>query len=299
MSYKGGKIGSISRLRESLKKGGGNSQYIKQVPANEIMIVRFLTEPDEWYGYYETYDTEIKRYYPLIEGVEKPEGARVSYRYLAAVLDVDNDQVIPLKLPKDLANRLMMRYDRFETIMDRDYELSRMGEGLDTTYDVTPGDKVKRNLSKYDVIDLDNVLTEAAGVALGVTGGDTSAPKAPSERAAAKRKVEATVESDADDDDDDEDEEPVAERRAAPAPEPVAEDDDEEFDEDDDEDEAPAPAPAEDSSDDDDDDDDDYITEEELHEMSLADLRALATTYGIDTTGMSKSAIINSLLSDD
>lgn len=150
MAYSAGRVGSMQKLRESLKKGGGgNSQYIKQVPANDIMTVRFLTEPEDWYGYYETYDTEIKRYYPLIEGVEKPEGARVSYRYLAVALDVENDQVIPLKLPKDLANRLIMRYDRYETLTDRDYELSRMGEGLDTTYDVTPGDKVARHLDKY------------------------------------------------------------------------------------------------------------------------------------------------------
>ena len=287
MPYQTGKIGSISRLRESLKKGGGNSQYIKQVPANDIMSVRFLTEPDEWYGYYETYDTEIKRYYPLIEGVEKPEGARVSYRYLAVVLDIESDQVIPLKLPKDLANRLMMRYDRFDTLLDRDYELSRMGEGLDTTYDVTPGDKVTRNLEKYEIIDLDAVLTEAAAVVTGVSA-TTEAPASPRERAAKKVVSSSAPTKVADDEDYGEDDpfKTVGIKKAE-----VAEDADDGIDEDEDE---PVTQSSSDSFEDDD-DDDDYITEEDLRKMNLSDLKAFAAQYQIETDDLGKDEIIQQI----
>lgn len=284
MAYSAGRVGSMQKLRESLKKGGGgNSQYIKQVPANDIMTVRFLTEPEDWYGYYETYDTEIKRYYPLIEGVEKPEGARVSYRYLAVALDVENDQVIPLKLPKDLANRLIMRYDRYETLMDRDYELSRMGEGLDTTYDVTPGDKVARHLDKYTLIDLDAVLAEAASVVTGGTTSSSEAPASPRERAAvAKKAAPKKAEKTFDDND-----EFFAGTTTAPAEE-FAEDTDDEFDTDDD---PPQTAGEAESVE----DDDDYLTEDDLQKMSLSDLKAFAKEFDLNTDDLGKDEIIQQI----
>lgn len=285
MPYTAGRVGSMQKLRESLKKGGGgNSQYIKQVPANDIMTVRFLTEPEDWYGYYETYDTEIKRYYPLIEGVEKPEGARVSYRYLAVVLDVENDQVVPLKLPKDLANRLIMRFDRYETLTDRDYELSRMGEGLDTTYDVTPGDKVARHLDKYTLIDLDSVLTEAAAV---VTGGTSSseAPASPRERAAVAKKAAPKKAVETYDDND----EFFAGTTKAPAEE-FAEDTDDEVDADDD---AVAEADVESGE-----DSDDYLTEDDLQKMSLSDLKAFAKEFDLNTDDLSKDEIIQQIFAN-
>ncbi|CAB4192961.1 Rho termination factor, N-terminal [uncultured Caudovirales phage] len=327
--YQGGKVGSLSRLREQLKKGGGGA-FIKNVPANDVMVVRFLTEPDDWYGYKEAYDTEVRRYFPVLEGMEITSEQRVSNRFLAIVLDVTEDKVIPLKMPKDLANRVLMRYDRYETIMDRDYELSRMGEGLDTTYDCAPGDKVKRNLAKYELLDLDEVIAKAADYA----GTGNNVPESSSAKKAAAKRTVAVVE---DDDDDEEEETPVVKAPVAkvapkrPAPAAAVEDDDDEEDEDDedDEDEAPAPAPVkksapvkkaaakpaveeddsfpEDDDDDDDDDDDavaaadeeggdDSYSEAELQAMSLRDLRALAEAYGIDHAGLNKAALIEAIM---
>lgn len=327
--YQGGKVGSLSRLREQLKKGGGGA-FIKNVPANDVMVVRFLTEPDDWYGYKEAYDTEVRRYFPVLEGMEITSEQRVSNRFLAIVLDVTEDKVIPLKMPKDLANRVLMRYDRYETIMDRDYELSRMGEGLDTTYDCAPGDKVKRNLAKYELLDLDEVIAKAADYA----GTGNNVPESSSAKKAAAKRTVAVVE---DDDDDEEEETPVVKAPVAkvapkrPAPAAVVEDDDDEEDEDDedDEDESPAPAPVKKSApvkkaaakpaveeddsfpeDDDDDEDDEEVavaaadeeggddsySEAELQAMSLRDLRALAEAYGIDHAGLNKAALIEAIM---
>lgn len=327
--YQGGKVGSLSRLREQLKKGGGGA-FIKNVPANDVMVVRFLTEPDDWYGYKEAYDTEVRRYFPVLEGMEITSEQRVSNRFLAIVLDVTEDKVIPLKMPKDLANRVLMRYDRYETIMDRDYELSRMGEGLDTTYDCAPGDKVKRNLAKYELLDLDEVIAKAADYA----GTGNNVPESSSAKKAAAKRTVAVVE---DDDDDEEEETPVvkapvakvAPKRPAAAAAVEDDDDDEDEDDEDDEDEAPAPAPVKKSApvkkaaakpaveeddsfpeDDDDDEDDEEVavaaadeeggddsySEAELQAMSLRDLRALAEAYGIDHAGLNKAALIEAIM---
>ena len=324
--YQGGKVGSLSRLREQLKKGGGGA-FIKNVPANDVMVVRFLTEPDDWYGYKEAYDTEVRRYFPVLEGMEITAEQRVSNRFLAIVLDVTEDKVIPLKMPKDLANRVLMRYDRYETIMDRDYELSRMGEGLDTTYDCAPGDKVKRNLAKYELLDLDEVIAKAADYA----GTGSNVPESSSAKKAAAKRTVAVVE---DDDDDEEEETPVVKAPVAkaapkrPAPVAVVEDDEDDEDEDD-EDEAPAPAPVkksapvkkaaskpaveeddsfpEDDDDDEDEDEEEAVVDEEeggedsyseaeLQAMSLRDLRALAEAYGIDHAGLNKAALIEAIM---
>ena len=164
----GGKTGSVTRLKKDMAKSTGGTTWIKGIRADEDLTVRFLTEPDDWYSYREHYDPENK-FFPCIgrdndcPGCEHPSEKvqRTSRRYLANALDVEAGRVVPLKLPLDLANRLVNRYERAgDTIVDRDYTLHRMGSGLDTTYDVTPEEKSKVNIKSYDVIDLEQVLIE-------------------------------------------------------------------------------------------------------------------------------------------
>lgn len=160
VKIKGRKMGSISNARKSLKKGGG--AFIKNVGA-EGMLVRFLTEPDGWFGYPEHYDETAKAYYPCIDG-QCPgceQGIRVSNRYLTNAVDVEEDKVVPLKLAKTLANQLMLSHDRYGTLMDRDYALSRSGEGFDTAYDREPMPPKKRLTAKYKLFDLQKVLLES------------------------------------------------------------------------------------------------------------------------------------------
>ena len=100
-----------------------------------------------------------------MEGVGLP--VRPSQRFLAQVVDRESDQVIALKMPKDLANRLVVRYERYQTIMDRDYEIMRSGKGLDTTYDVTPEPASEFDSSKYTKIDLLDILQTAYKSSMG------------------------------------------------------------------------------------------------------------------------------------
>lgn len=161
------KMGSMRAVKDSLKKGGGNqAAWIKNVPADGI-TVRFLTEPEEWFGYSEYYDESAKAFVPMAEGEVLPDKARPSFRYLANALDVESDRVIPLKLPKTAANALILKYDKYATLMDRNYDLQRHGEALDTTYDVTPDGPSRMNLAKYELLDLEEVLLAARRQALG------------------------------------------------------------------------------------------------------------------------------------
>lgn len=164
----GGQAGSVQRLKKEMERSSGGRTWIKNVRADEDMTVRFLTEPDEWYAYREHYDPSVN-FFPCIGrdndcpgcNHESDKVQRSSRRFLANALDVEAGQVIPLKLPLDLANRLVARYERNgNTILNRDYTLHRMGSGLETTYDVTPEDKSDVDLSKYQKVNLEQALIE-------------------------------------------------------------------------------------------------------------------------------------------
>lgn len=161
-------MGSVKNLKSTLKKGsgGGNPLWIKNIPKDGI-TVRFLSEPENWYGYSEYWESTERTFVPMVEGEIIPDDTRPSFRYLAVALDTTNDRVVPIKLPKTAANSLIMKYDKYGTMMDRDYDLEKFGEGLGTTYDVTPCAPQERNLEKYDLIDLEEVLLAARASATG------------------------------------------------------------------------------------------------------------------------------------
>lgn len=160
-TIKGGSVGTINRLKKSIKSGG-RKDSIANIP-EEGLTVRFLTEPTEWFEYFEHYDdTRTGSYYfPCAEGCEFCEdnpGARASKRYLVSAVDTEENKVMALKLPLSVASSLMKKYDRYQTIMDRDYYLSKEGSGLDTEYDITPEPPAKFNVAKFDLIDAEAVL---------------------------------------------------------------------------------------------------------------------------------------------
>lgn len=162
------KMGSMKNMKASLQRGGANAgiTYIKAIPADGL-TVRFLHEPEEWFGYHEYFDQADRKFVPMAEGEVIPDGANPSYRYLACAVNKEDDRVIPIKLPKTAVNQLILKYDKYETIMDRDYELEKHGVALDTTYDVTPTGPSKMALDKYELIDLEQVLIDARKLALG------------------------------------------------------------------------------------------------------------------------------------
>lgn len=152
MTLKGGKVNTIKALKSSLKKGSG-ANFLQRVP-EEGIAVRFLTEPTEWVKYFEHYD-EVLKFYPCADDCPGcAEGNRASVRYLVNALDVAEGKVVPLVLPKTVAQQVLKKYERYNTLLDRDYEITRDGAGLDTTYDVNPEPPKSMKLSRYDLLDL-------------------------------------------------------------------------------------------------------------------------------------------------
>jgi hypothetical protein len=209
---KGGAVGSVKNLRKSLKSGG-SGRYLQRIKA-EGTTVRFLTEPDEWFKFYEHYDDTRKDnyYFPCTEDCEGcEEGLDVSKRYLANALDVDDNRVVPLVLPASLVTNLLKKYDKFKTIKDRDYELTKDGSGFDTEYDALYEQPHKRDLKRYDLLDLGDVLLSqlSEGEDDDDDDDEDETPKRKSSKGGSKKPPKRRPSKSRDeDDDDDEDEAP-------------------------------------------------------------------------------------------
>lgn len=177
INIKGGTSDTFEALKEQMAKdeAAASRQWIVRVPSGKEIRVRFLTGPEKWFKYFEHYSDETK-YFPCIGdgcpgcGSSSEKVQRKSKRYLANVLDVKEGRVVPLKIPMKLANRLITRYERYgNTMTDRDYILMSSGTGFDTEYDLDPMDKSDVDLSRYQLIDLREVLVDAYSEAFGTT----------------------------------------------------------------------------------------------------------------------------------
>jgi hypothetical protein len=157
-----GATGSEKEMRKAVKRGSGGGQYMSRIPA-EGRTVRFLHEPHEWFKFFEHYDEsrEDNRYQPCTEDCDGCErGLTRSKRWVANAWDVEEGRVIPQVLPATLAQNLMKKYDKFHTIMDRDYELMKDGQQKETTYDALYDGPSKFNAKKHGVemIDLEALV---------------------------------------------------------------------------------------------------------------------------------------------
>lgn len=302
----GRKTGSLKRLKETLAKGGGNGAFIKYTPKNGSINVRFLQEPEEWVSYNEHYDLLLKASYPCSGEVDCPGcagGERKSQRYLVNAVNLDDkDRVIPFQLPKDLANRLVIKYEKWGSITDRDMEISRSGEGLDTVYDFDASAPDKKNLAKYVPLDLLKVLEDVYNSVFADKADDDEADE-PKPRATAARRgrtpsaaARASKKPEPEDDEDDaEAEEPVRRRPASRKP-AVVDDDEDEDDEDEDEKPAPRRRTAKPEPEPEPEDEDQEYDEDDLNAMKLGQLRGVARDLDIETAKVSREDLIEMIL---
>lgn len=322
----GSKVGSIGDLKKKLAKSTG--AFIQYIPkeSDGTITGRFITEPDEWVSFKEVFDEVRRKSYPVPEegmpGYPGPED-RVSNRYLANFVitarsdgKAPDDKVVPLQLGKDIANQLVIMYEKNGTMMDRDFELGRSGSGLDTTYYMIPEGPTPRKLDKYTLLDLEQVLEDTY---MSVWGDHTQtqaiASKAAKSRVtagvAAKRRAQVQeVEDEPEDEEldldglaklaDDEDDADAAEALTTLCDEQgidpndydtwadvaaaLAEEGAEEPEEDEPEDEEEA----------------EYWTEEELSSKTIGELRAIAREMDppVTTKGLSKPQLIAAILND-
>lgn len=202
-----GRAGSMKKLKKNLETGSGS--FLRTIPGDDTLTVRFLEEPYEWFGYYEHWVDDV----PVVcveddcEGCNSPDQneQRRSYRYLTSAYVVDNSDVELLKLPKSLVDNLAEYADSYGTIMDRDYDLKKKGTGFNTTYSAVPDSPTKMKLEKYKrkMKDPEEALMEM------VENQPSDEDDDDEDEEPRKTKGRRVWDDDDDDDDDEEDERPV------------------------------------------------------------------------------------------
>lgn len=156
---------SIDALRRSAAAGGSGRSAQLFLKNDSSIKVRFLQEPTTFYEYLEHYDPDRKMFVPAFENDpldNHPNEVtrKVGKRWICNVLDVETGRVRIVKLNQDQLNRLLIRHARYNTLLDRNYELIRIGGGRDSKFDVDADDPTQMDLSRFSdkVYDLEDWL---------------------------------------------------------------------------------------------------------------------------------------------
>jgi len=192
VALKARRIETKGRLKNAAKKGGDS--WVTTIRDNETINLRFLTEPEEWIEYTEHYNDTYK-YFPCSDDCPGcNDGVRGSKRYLAAAINVDEGAVVYFKIPKSVVSTLYRSYEKYGTIQDRDYEVTRTGSGKnDTEYDTLP--------------------SQPSSAQDGEEEEESPPPKSKSNGQAKGGSVRRHVEEDDDEDEDEEEEERPVKRK--------------------------------------------------------------------------------------
>lgn len=165
----------VVKIKKGFKKtakGGGNgggAGRVLYIPKTGV-TVRFLTGPTGWVSFEQFWDGG--KYTVVTEENQDEIPLRsngypaTSTRYLAPAIDKSNNRVVAVQLPYTLANKIALMEEKYEKkgweITEYDIELSKEGEGTDTTYEALFDEKSELDLSLYELPDLEALIEEMA-----------------------------------------------------------------------------------------------------------------------------------------
>lgn len=222
MAIKAKKLGTEKGIKKSL--AGGSSKFATRA-TEEGIEVRFLTEPEEWFEAAIHYGDKTS--FPCSEGdcLGCEEGMDEGRKHYANVYLVDEDRVAVLEMAKGVAADVVRKYERNNTIMDRNFEITREGTGKQTRYYTEALDKSRmKGVDDLALIDLMSFMEEWLERALKEEAGEeeVSASGRRHTKKSTKRRrpiedddIEDDDEDMDDDDEDDEDEAPARRKRPA------------------------------------------------------------------------------------
>lgn len=116
-------------------------------------LVRFVEEVDDWIMFYEHFTPENKSFPCTGERNSCPgctsdneRMKKASRKYATNLQLVEQNVVLPFRIPMGLAKKLFNRAERNGSITTRDYVVMREGQGLETEYDLEQDDKRPENI---------------------------------------------------------------------------------------------------------------------------------------------------------
>lgn len=212
MAIKAKRLKTKKGLKQSLS--GGNSKFAQRVP-EEGIVVRFLTEPEEWWEVELHYGDKTSFPCNGDDGcLGCDEGYDTGRKWYANVFLPDDDRVAVFEMGKSVVEAVSKKYDRNHTVMDRDFEITKEGAGMRTKYDVEALDvRHIKGLDSMTLVEMDTFFEEWLKRAMREEAGEEEVSSVGRRRtkASSSRRRAAVEEDDIEDDDDDDDENDVEE----------------------------------------------------------------------------------------
>lgn len=253
------RFGSVKAARTALKGNRANGA-LRRLKPDETIKVRFLEEPDDWYEaqYHWVGGTFVwcnkERSCLGCKAGDKPKTTVLAN---AVIFDSEDDRehnkVVVMQMAPTLANTLLKFHEKRETLLDRDYDLTREGSGVnDTVYSADPDDPKSRKMSRFanDVHDIEAIIAAEINSA-GDDDEEDDEPRSSkfqrirendAKKKSSRRRDDDDdeYEDEEDDEEEEEDERPRRSSRTAKKPARRSSHEDEDDEEEDDEDERPA-----------------------------------------------------------
>lgn len=148
---------SLSDIKKEISKSGTNRGKFLYLKDGAKVRVRFLTDFEDGLPvpFHDSYEMSVNVPCQELFGRDCPycdeDGIRTRNQYVWCVYDYESKEVKLLMHPINNCSpvgALAAFYESYGTLLDRDYEIKRMGSGTNTTYGVIPQDKAKfRNIN--------------------------------------------------------------------------------------------------------------------------------------------------------
>jgi len=171
---------SAAEAAEEPGRGGGGGDFIRYLKDGDTTF-RILQEPDDWTYWWEHF-SPMGFSFPCPRGVDDPVedcpgcssdnekmskvNRKIGFNVLASVNGVE--YVNAFKVGPTVADKLKNRFNRFSTVTDRDYTITRYKTGSDRwDFDVEGGMPSPVDVSKYELKDLEELLAQSYDEAWG------------------------------------------------------------------------------------------------------------------------------------
>lgn len=208
------RYGSAAKARAAVK-GGGSNNALRRLKAEETVKVRFLQEPEDWHEAWYHY---VDGKFSWCSQVRSCSGCSVGNRARKIVLanavimhsdrDGEAGKVVVMQMPTTLADQVLKRHERFGTVLDRDYDLSREGATQnDTKYSVDYDEKKRRDLSRWDDKIHDITAIVSSDISQNSSSDDSGEDEDDEEPRSTKKSSRRSSHEDEDYEDEDEDDE--------------------------------------------------------------------------------------------
>lgn len=143
--------------------GGVVSQF-RSVP-KEGFTIRILEEPERWIDFYQHWND--KRPYVCTRKhtgscVFCDEGISARRIFITNAVVIDEGETFVASLNKTVVEQLVNFYNKYGSLRDRDYTITKTGMGINTKYFVVPEDKDPLDLDNFQLVDTVELLTEEA-----------------------------------------------------------------------------------------------------------------------------------------